>query len=113
MKRFDHYHVYVGLPGYLPNTNHACETKEEAIRIAKQEKAFFQDYGDSYLAVRVEGDIRKDGWYAVKMENDAQDGFFLWQTITIEPCEETDCRCFECGALFQDDGRCNCSWKED
>lgn len=44
-KHADHYHVHVGLPGYLPSTSFSCETLAEAGDIAYAEAECFRDAG--------------------------------------------------------------------
>lgn len=103
----NHYHVLVGLPGYMPNSNYPCETLKEAGDMALYEANEFRETG-----YRRFGDLadsqgkvvgnKHDGYVVLRptlwSESDCK--WDVWQTITISPCDELDCRCSKCGTLF-------------
>ena len=87
-----HYHVLVGLPGYIPNTNYPCDTLGQARLCAQEEKEAFLDsaaQGDNEDKLQVTGDIRRDWGYDVSRLGCY--GREVWQTIAISECEEEDC----------------------
>lgn len=109
-KHADHYHVVTGLPGYLPNNNWLCETLKEAGDMALYEADSFREagYDGTYTFGRVVGN-RRDG-YEVLRHSPSEPGEpttnYVWQTIRIEPCNEEDCRCPNCGSLIHPDHGC-------
>lgn len=66
------YVVYVGLPGYLPNSVYYAGTLGEAKSVAKEEARAFRDAGYT-----VTGNAR-DGYHVHQGEDDD------WQRITID-----------------------------
>lgn len=96
-----HYHVTVGFPGYLPNSNYPCATLSEAYSIAKYEKDDFIDTGwdDDHPTIRVTGDIRRDHYYTVYRYDG--DEWNEWQYIEIAECTEPDC-CDDSGEIYSE-----------
>ena len=90
-----HYHVTVGFPGYLPNSNYPCRTLAEAYAIAQNEKDAFLDYGwdDDKQTIRVRGSIRRDRQYIVWRRSETQTTIEWdpWQYIEIAECDEPSC----------------------
>lgn len=112
-KSANHYHVLVGLPGYMPASNHPCETLKEAGDMAywvaeEFRNSGYRRFGDLADSMgKVVGN--KHNGYAVCRPTlwPEQGGKWdVWQTISISPCDELDCRC-SCGALFYEED-CMC-----
>lgn len=126
----NHYHVLTGLPGltdsvesvtvlpidrrklanYMPATNHPCETLAEAGDVALWEAKQFRKAG--YRLQPAECSLGKvvgnkhDGYKVLRPHIDVWLGYqywLTWQTITISPCDEADCRCECCGTLIGED----------
>ena len=113
--RLKHYHVLVGLPGYLANSNYPCRTLAEAGDVALQEarafrEAHYASYWGKYSLGRVVGSkysgyevLRPCRW--TPPPEHGRD-WEVWQTISISPCWESDCQCAECGALLGESWDC-------
>lgn len=78
------YVVYVGMPGYLPDSYYVCETLAEAFDYAKFERDEFRQLG-----YRVLGNIRKDWQYIVRRRLFGNE-WLDYVTIQIECCELSD-----------------------
>ena len=80
-----HYHVLIGLEGgYMPDTNHYCETLADALETAKFEKELSLD-----ADMTVSGNIREDRQYTCQYKNAS--GNSLDTIIEIIECQEADC----------------------
>lgn len=109
MKR-KHYHVLVGLPGYIPASNYPCETLKEAGDAALYEANQFREAGYSHAfgndSLGYVAGSKRNGYEVLRREFDdfSLSGYRweVWQTITISPCDEANCRC-SCGYLFGDE----------
>lgn len=81
-----HYHVLVGMPGYMPESNTYCTTLTEARQCAKWEADIYRDdWGDDAPVYRVTGNMH-DGYDVY--QHDSGD---LDVTITINECWEPEC----------------------
>lgn len=101
--KLKHYHVLVGLPGYIANSNYPCNTLKEAGNVAYGEAEAFRDAGyhrdwEDSLG-RVVGN-KREGYEVLRY---SLDELIVWQTITISPCDMADCQCSKCGALFYEE----------
>lgn len=117
-KHADHYHVYVGMPGYLPNTMFACETLAEAGNIAYAEAQDYRDAGyhsdyDDHIG-HVTGN-KHEGYEVNRHQYIHEDSItFVFMSISIGYCDEEDCRCPVCHELIPTyDGVCYNDCKED
>lgn len=108
----NHYHVLVGLPGYMPASNCPCETLAEAGDMALykanafRESGYHRDWGKDALGF-VTGN-KRIGYDILRQPDGDESRQTLWQTITISPCDEADCRCVCCGTLLDADGISPC-----
>ena len=113
--RLKHYHVLVGLPGYMPNSNYPCSTLAEAGDVAYEEAKAFREAGyatdwSKDCLGKVVGN-KREGYEVLRRSlwHDGVDGlgtgysWEVWQTITISPCDMADCQCPKCGALFYEE----------
>ena len=94
MAKPNHYHVTVGFPGYLPNSNYPCSSLAEAYAIARSERDAFLDYGwdDDKQTIRVDGNILQDRYYTVYQRiADYYGKWAPWQYIEIAECSEPSC----------------------
>lgn len=78
-----HYHVLIGLPGYMPDANFLCDTKGQAQDLALFEARAFREAG-----YKVTGN--KGHGYDVLHGEEACFPNTTWQTIDVCPCQE-DC----------------------
>ena len=115
MPRRKHYHVLVGLPGYMPNSNYPCSTLAEAGDMAYQEAESFReagyhkDWGEDCLGF-VTGN-KRIGYDILRQQDNDESTQTLWQTISIMDCYEQDCFCQQCGELLQEGEPCYvCGW---
>ena len=74
-----HYHVLVGLYGYLPNSNYYCSSIKQAEDTMQSEAEAFRDAG-----YKVTGNKRMG--YDVKHESG-----YSWQYIEYNECQEEEC----------------------
>jgi hypothetical protein len=105
-KHADHYHVNVGMPGYLPDNGYAVETLAEAGDLAYYEAENFRDAGyhsdcDDHIG-HVTGTKRRGYGYEVNRHQYLHDDglTFVYMTISISGCDETECRCPHCHTLY-------------
>jgi len=86
-----HFHMLVGMPGYMSDTNYVCHTRGEAEHSARWQA---QDFRDQW-------DCDEDGAY-YSVSGNKHDGYEIrrrgafypeevWMTIRITECFEEDC----------------------
>ena len=111
MPRRKHYHVLVGLPGYIANSNYPCSTWTEAGDIAYAEAEAFRDagyhkdWGEDCLG-KVVGSKRQ-GYEVLRF---SLGELIEWQTIKIVDCYEEECFCQQCSQLLTDEPCYVCGW---
>ena len=118
--KLKHYHVLVGLPGYMPNYNCPCRTLTEAGAVALQEarafrEAHYASYWGKYSLGRVVGS-KYSGYEVLRPcrwtpPPEHKRDWEVWQTIDIADCYEEECFCQQCGELLQEEEPCYvCGW---
>lgn len=107
-KLANHYHVLVGFPGYVPNSNYPCETLKEAGDVAYATADTFRDDGHKVVGNKRNGyEVLRPRTRGLLVSHTI--GWNVWQTITIAHCNEADCRCVKCGTLLEvEDAACRC-----
>jgi len=113
--RLKHYHVLVGLPGYIANSNYPCSTLAEAGDMAYQEAESFReagyhkDWGEDCLG-KVVGN-KREGYEVLRPSLWDSHEWDVWQIISIADCYEEECFCQQCGQLLYDLEPCYvCGW---
>jgi hypothetical protein len=93
--RPDHWHVFVGMNGYVPDASYAYETRKDAESSAQWEKeGYAEAYAEEDPPVTITGNKRNG--YVID-----RGGHTLPIFISIEPCNEEHCR-DESGELIQE-----------
>jgi len=81
-----HYHVIVGMSGYLPNHNDVCRTKRDALANARWHAEQYRDSGERVIGSAEHG-------YAAR-QSEALSGVF-WDSIYVTgPCYD-DCQSYD------------------
>ena len=113
--RLKHYHVLIGLPGYMANYNCPCRTLAEAGDVAYQEAEAFREAG--YASCWGKGSLgkvvgnKREGYEVLRPSLWDSHDWDTWQTIDIADCYEEECFCQQCGELLQEDEPCYvCGW---
>ena len=86
-----HFHMLIGMPGYMPNTNYTFRTRGEAEHCAHWEAQDYRDAWDTFLdcaKYKVEGNMH-DG-YEIYRRN-AIHPEEVYMTIRVTVCFEEDC----------------------
>lgn len=113
--RLKHYHVLVGLPGYMPNSNYPCNTLAEAGDIAYAEAEAFREAGYASCWGKEQRGIvvgnKREGYEVLRPSLWDSHERDVWQTISIVDCYEDECFCQQCGQLLYEDEPCYvCGW---
>lgn len=86
-----HFHMLVGMPGYMPDTNYTHRTRADAEHGARWQAQVFRDGWDSFHdcgEYKVEGDMHNG--YEVYRRN-AIHPEEVYMTIRVTECFEEDC----------------------
>ena len=85
-----HFHMLVGMPGYLPDTNYTCRTRSEAEWLALCEAKDFRSAWDT-----------ENDWSTYIVDGNKHDGYEIcvhdvqpmevYMTIRVTECFEEDC----------------------
>ena len=85
-----HFHMLVGMPGYMPDTNYTCRTRSEAEWLALCEAKDFRSAWDT-----------ENDWSTYIVNGNKYDGYEIcvhdvqpmevWMTICVTECFEEDC----------------------
>lgn len=89
MKR-KHYHVLVGLPGYMPDSNDVCRTLAEAGNCAQWQADQYRedwDYENDCSYYLVTG----NKWEGYEVNRRDQSDYAMPILISINDCYEEDC----------------------
>lgn len=85
-----HFHMLVGMPGYMPDTNYTCRSRYRAEGLALSEARNFRSAWDTELDCStyiVTGNMR-DGYDVCIREVQPPE---VWMTIRVTQCFEEDC----------------------
>ena len=86
-----HFHMLVGMPGYMPDTNYTCRTRGEAEHLALWEvknlrKGWDIDNARSHYSVSGNKHDGYDVYRRIAMYPEE-----VWMTISVTECFEDDC----------------------
>ena len=86
-----HFHMLVGMPGYIPNTNYVCRSRSEAKGLALCEARGFRndwDCEENHSYYKVDGNMH-DGYDVYRRNALHPEEVSL--TISVTECFEEDC----------------------